>query len=274
MNIELFKAHGLGNDYLVWAQGPAVTPELARSICHRHTGVGGDGILEPFASERADHGIRIWNPDGSVAEKSGNGLRIASWWLHHERGAPAVHTVDTGFDVVHSEVDGDQVTVQMGRATFDPERIPTARDLDSSEIVVEADTVVPVVAVGTGNPHAVVFLDAIHTDGTSFDAIPWRRWGAALEHHPAFPNRTNVQFALVHGPHDVEIRIWERGAGETSASGSSSCGVAAAAVHTGRCEAGAITVHMPGGVLHVTVGEAYDLTLKGPVAPVASIRVV
>jgi len=263
MNIELFKAHGLGNDYLVWAKGPAVTPELARSICHRHTGVGGDGILEPFTSDRADHGIRIWNPDGSVAEKSGNGLRIASWWLHHERGAPATHTVDTGFDVVHSVVDGDQVTVQMGRATFVPDAIPARVD---GPVALADGTALEVVPVGTGNPHAVVFTD-------TFD-LPWRAWGAELEVHDAFPNRTNVQFARVLGPHDVEIRIWERGAGETSASGSSSCGVAAAAVRTGRCQPGAITVHMPGGVLHVTVGEAYDLTLKGPVAPIASIRVV
>ncbi len=271
MPITLFKAHGLGNDYLVWASGPPVTPELARQICHRHTGVGGDGILEPFASDRADQGMRIWNPDGSVAEKSGNGLRIASWWLHHERGMAATHTVDTGFDVVTSEVVGDQVTIQMGHATFAPEQIPTARSLLGGEVVLEGGVFLPVVAVGTGNPHAVVFIDAIRSESTSLDSIPWQDWGAALEHHPAFPNRTNVQFARVLGPSDVEIRIWERGAGETSASGSSSCGVAAAAVRTGRCERGPITVHMPGGVLHVTVGEDDALTLRGPVAPVARI---
>ena len=124
MTIELFKAHGLGNDYLIWVKGPPLDAKLAKRICHRHTGVGGDGILEPFATTRADHGIRIWNPDGSVAEKSGNGLRIASWWLHHHQGHAPTHTIDTGFDVVRSDVLGDDVTVQMGRATFDPVQIP------------------------------------------------------------------------------------------------------------------------------------------------------
>lgn len=259
----LFKAHGLGNDYLVWEDGPALTPERVIAICHRHTGVGGDGILEPFPSDRADAGIRIWNPDGSVAEKSGNGLRIASWWLHTQRGMAATHTVDTGFDVVTSVVDGTEVTVQMGQATFEPARIPTAVALRETPVALDG-IVLPVTAVATGNPHAVVFVD-------TFEGLDWRRWGAALETHAHFPNRTNVQFARVLGPHDVEIRIWERGAGETSASGSSSCGVAAAAVHTGRCEAGDITVHMPGGVLHVEVGEGMALTLRGPVAPVARI---
>jgi diaminopimelate epimerase len=266
--IELYKAHGLGNDYLVWASGPPVTPELARQICHRHTGAGGDGILEPFPSPRADHGIRIWNPDGSVAEKSGNGLRIASWWLHHERGSASVHTVDTGFDVVTSTVDGDEVTVQMGRATFEPARIP-AQVVDGKVSLADG-TVLHVVPVGTGNPHAVVFVDTL--GDAPFADLPWRAWGAELEVHSAFPNRTNVQFARGIDPTNVEIRIWERGAGETSASGSSSCGVAAAAVHTGRCDRGPVTVHMPGGVLHVVVGEAYDLTLTGPVAAVARIQ--
>jgi len=270
VQIELFKAHGLGNDYLVWAAGPPVTPERAQQVCHRHTSVGGDGILEPFHTDRADHGIRIWNPDGSVAEKSGNGLRIASWWLHHERGAPAVHSVDTGFDVVTSCVEGDQVTVQMGHATFAPAHIP-AHVVDG-HVGLADGTRLAVVPVGTGNPHAVVFADTL--DDAALDDLPWRAWGAELEVHGAFPNRTNVQFARVLGPSDVEIRIWERGAGETSASGSSSCGVAAAAVHTGRCLRGDITVHMPGGVLYVTVGEADALTLRGPVAPVARMTLL
>ena len=267
--MRLFKAHGLGNDYLVLVDGPPITVPTARALCDRHRGPGGDGILEPFASDRADAGIRIWNPDGSVAEKSGNGLRIASWWLHHHRGLAAVHTVDTGFDVVRSHVRGDEVTVQMGSATFEAPRIPTAESVQERPIDLAGDTVV-VTAVGTGNPHAVVFLDALPAGPAHLDELPWRRWGAALETHPLFPNRTNVQFAKVLGPTDIEIRIWERGAGETSASGSSSCGVVAAAVRTGRVPPGSVTVHMPGGTLHVALDDAYALTLRGPVAPVGT----
>jgi diaminopimelate epimerase len=257
----VFKAHGLGNDYLVWEEGTPLDEATAIALCHRHTGPGGDGVLEPFSSERADLGIRIWNPDGSVAEKSGNGLRIASWWWHHERGGPATHTVDTGFDVVRSEVDGHQVTVQMGHATFDPAAIPTREPVAERAVTLGDDEVV-VTAVGTGNPHAVCFRD------DDLDALPWRRWGAALEVHPLFPHRTNVQFARVLGPHRVAIRIWERGAGETSASGSSSCGVVAAGVRTGRLQPGRTEVVMPGGRLFVTCSPAYELVLEGPVAAV------
>ena len=271
-DIFVFKAHGLGNDYLVWESGPAVTADIALRVCHRHTGVGSDGILEPFPSDRADAGIRIWNPDGSVAEKSGNGLRIASWWLHTFRGAAAVHTVDTGFDVVTSEVDGTEVTVQMGTATFEPARIPTTTPLHETPVQIGDDTL-RITAVGTGNPHAVAFFDAGDFDAGDLDALPWRSWGPLLEHHALFPNRTNVQFARALSRHAVELRIWERGAGETSASGSSSCGVAAAAVRTGRCDPGDITLHMPGGILHVHVSPDYALTLRGPVAPVGRTEV-
>jgi len=265
----LFKAHGLGNDYLVLEQGPPIDAARARALCDRHRGPGGDGILEPFTSDRADAGIRIWNPDGSVAEKSGNGLRIASWWLHHQRQLPARHTVDTGFAAVlpvHSIVDGDQVTVQMGQASFEPAEIPTLEAVRSRRLSLDGDEVC-VTAVATGNPHAVIFVDTLQAP-PALDALPWRRWGRALEVHPLFPRRTNVQVARVLGPTDIEIRIWERGAGETSASGSSSCGVVAAAVATGRVPPGTVTVHMPGGTLTVRCDDRYELTLKGPVAPV------
>ena len=245
-----FKAHGLGNDYLVWS-GSGIEAEQAVALCDRHRGPGGDGVLEPAGTDRADHGVRIWNPDGSVAEKSGNGLRIYAWWLSRYRDAGTEFSIDTGFDVVRCVVDGDQVTVEMGAAHF--------HELDWIEL---ADARLPVVALSVGNPHCVSFFE-----DPDLDRLPWRTWGPAIENHPVFPNRTNVQFAHV-ADGAVHIRIWERGAGETSASGSSSCATAAAAVHTGRLDSGPIEVHMPGGTLHVTVGEDYAITLRGPVAPV------
>lgn len=261
--MSLFKAHGLGNDYLVWEDPSPLDPDRVRALCDRHRGPGGDGVLEPVPTARADHGVRIWNPDGSVAEKSGNGLRILAWWLVAERGAEPRFSVDTGFDVVRCEVGGDGVSVAMGRARFDPEALPLRSDAPwlDRELVV-AGAALRVVAVSVGNPHCVVFRDE-----TDLDALPWRVWGQALERHAAFPNRTNVQVARVTGS-GVELRVWERGAGETSASGSSSCAVAAAAVRTGRLAPGGIAVAMPGGTLRVDVTPELDLTLHGPVAPV------
>jgi len=269
-DLRLFRAHGLGNDYLVLEEGPTpLDPALVRDVCHRHTGVGSDGILEPTTTGDADFGVTIWNPDGSVAEKSGNGLRIFAWWLHHQRGAAERFTVHTGTDRVACVVDGDQVRIEMGRASQQPADLPLDAQQPWTEhpLSLGADTV-RVTAVSMGNPHAVVFVEQ-----SDLDAVPWRRWGQALETHAAFPNRTNVQVAHVSADGRLELRIWERGAGPTLASGSSSCATVVAAVVTGRLPAGRHVAHMPGGNLTVTVSDTLDVVLEGPVAPVARILV-
>src|SRR5687768_5785699 len=121
--MRLFKAHGLGNDYLVLETAEPLDAPLVRALCDRHRGVGGDGVLEPRAASRADHAVRIWNPDGSIAEKSGNGLRILAWWLSAVRGAGAAFTVEVEGNVVGCEVDGTVVDVEMGTARIhDPDR--------------------------------------------------------------------------------------------------------------------------------------------------------
>ncbi len=257
--MRLFKAHGLGNDYLVWegAEEPALTAAVVRRLCDRHEGVGGDGLLEPRPSARATFGVRIWNPDGSIAEKSGNGLRIYAYW-RARRGAGPAFTVDTGFAVVGCEVRGPVVDVEMGQATVG----------HATTLVVEGHPLA-VTPIDVGNPHAVVWRDP-HED---LDALPWRAWGAALERDVArFPHRTNVQFAKLVAPGTVEARIWERGAGETRASGSSACAVAVEAVRRGlHASGGPLTVVMPGGELTVTVRDDLTLRLVGPVAPIATI---
>lgn len=265
--MRLWRAHGLGNDYLVLERGPALGPELVTALCDRHRGVGSDGILEPTPAADADHGVRIWNPDGSVAEKSGNGLRIYARWLVDRAGAGRVFTVSTGTERVRCEV-GDEVRVAMGHARFEPGEVPVRSDgpFIEREVRVDGESLC-LTAVGLGNPHAVIFRDK------PLDDLPWRQWGSLLEKHPLFPNRTNVQVAHVIGPQLVEARIWERGAGETLASGSSSCAVAAAAVKTGRLQPGEIEVHMPGGALHVRVEPDWQLHLRGPVEPVGIIEV-
>jgi diaminopimelate epimerase len=272
--IPFAKGHGLGNDYIVMEQASLRAPLTERAIvrvCDRNWGVGSDGILLMVDTARADFGLRIFNPDGSEAEKSGNGLRIFAkylWDRGHARGR-ATFTVDTKGGVVECAchvTDGrvNFVTVEMGRATFRASEIPmTGADHDAVGLPLElADgTKVTATAVNVGNPHCVVFVERL-------DEADVRRLGPLLERHPAFPQRTNVQFARAAAPDALEILIWERGAGFTLASGSSSCGAAAAAVRNGLCRHGRVTVRMPGGTLVIEVRPDWSLRLEGPVEEV------
>jgi diaminopimelate epimerase len=266
--VKLYKAHGLGNDYLVLEDGAELDAALVMALCDRHRGVGGDGILEPFAAgDAADFGVRIWNPDGSLAEKSGNGLRIFARWLVSERGAPPRFSLWTGSCRVLCDVGAEAICVDMGDVSFEPADVPVQAEqpVIDGELAL-SNGVLSVTAVGIGNPHCVIFRQE------PLESLPFQGWGAEIERHPRFPNRTNVQLARVLDRRTVEILIWERGAGVTLASGSSSCAVAAAGVRTGRLDPGRIEVRMPGGTLFVTVAGA-SLRLEGPVELVARIEV-
>jgi diaminopimelate epimerase len=265
------KSHGLGNDYLVMdprTLAVRLTPRAIRLICHRNLGVGSDGILTLERSRRAEFGLRILNPDGSEAEKSGNGIRIFAKFLwDHGYTRRRTFRVDTkgGVVPVTLNVRGRTVrtiTAGIGRATFRSREIPaTGRDREIvGERIEAAGQTLHVTAVSVGNPHCIVFVP----DPAAVDLA---RLGPALEHHPMFPNRTNVQFVRVDSPRRVTIRIWERGAGETMASGSSSSAVAAACIRhgfTGR----RVTVASPGGTLTVEAGPDDVLYLTGPVEEV------
>jgi diaminopimelate epimerase len=265
------KGHGLGNDYLVMEEREVdfpLTPAAVRWICHRNWGVGSDGILLRTASTVADVGLRIFNPDGSEAEKSGNGLRIFAKYLWERGGlrrSPA--RIETKGGVVEAvcHVEGarvGEVTVEMGRATFRAPEIPMhGPDREVVAVPLQVgDRTLAVTCVSVGNPHCVVFTDRLDDDEV-------RALGPRIETHPAFPNRTNVQFARPVARDRVEIRIWERGAGWTLASGSSSCAVAAAAVRNGLADAH-IAVTSPGGELGVEVRDDWSIRLRGPVAEV------
>lgn len=261
--MTFWKAHGLGNDYLVLEAPLELDAARVRALCDRHRGIGGDGILEPIAAEQgADFGVRIWNPDGSVAEKSGNGLRIFARWLSRVKGAPERFSVWTGACTVSCRASADAVSVEMGAPSFVASDVPVVAvgELVEAPLEVGSESLI-VTAVGMGNPHCVVFRDE------PLDGLPWRDWGSAIERHARFPNRTNVQFARVLDAHAVEIRIWERGAGETQASGSSACAVVAAGVRTARLAAGHVRVVMPGGELSVTASQT-GMLLEGPVVTV------
>lgn len=265
------KSHALGNDYIV--MDPSVlsfplTPEAIRLICHRHHGVGSDGILTHVPTTVADFGLRIYNPDGSEAEKSGNGLRIFARYLHDHGIAPGqAFTVDTPGGLVHVTLHlrGDEVeriTVDMGTATFRSDRIPAAGSpRDVVDETIEVDGVPRVItAVSVGNPHCVVFVPDL-------GGVDLHRTGPLLERHPLFPRRTNVQFAEVKARDRIAILIWERGAGETMASGSSACAVAAAAVRRGVADSD-LTIEMPGGVLQITVAADWAIRMSGPAVEV------
>ncbi|TKB76250.1 MAG: diaminopimelate epimerase [Nitrospira sp.] len=276
MKNSFFRGHGLGNDYLVMDPKELsfrLTPKAIRAVCDRHWGLGSDGILALAPSKKADFGLRIYNPDGSEAEKSGNGLRIFARYLHATRKATRPSfTVETKGGIVRIQLhldrhgDAGEATVEMGEATFNPNALPCALAVDAliDQPIEAAGRSLRFTGVSVGNPHCVVFKPT----GDQWTREELLSLGPALETHPLFPKRTNVQLAVPTGPRELFILIWERGAGETQASGSSSCAAAGAAVRLGLVQS-PVTVRMPGGALRIEVGNAFQLIMKGPVAEVA-----
>jgi diaminopimelate epimerase len=267
--MRFHKYHALGNDYAVLEAGDSgkLTASVVQRICDRHLGVGSDGILVGDATSAADRfSLRIFNPDGSEAEKSGSGLRIFAryLWDKGQVGDRPFYVETLGGTVrCHVRDSGRAVFVEMGRASFDSRDIPVAgppREVVGEMIEIGGESL-RFTAVTVGNPHCV-----IHTD----DPTPAlaRRLGPLIETHPSFPNRTNVQFVTVLAPDRIRMEIWERGAGYTLASGSSSCAAAAASARLGLC-GDEVTVAMPGGDLQIGVTTDFELTMLGPVEKVA-----
>ena len=267
------KSHGLGNDYFVLDSADIsfdLNPEVIKLLCHRNYGIGSDGILLLVPTEKADFGLRILNPDGSEAEKSGNGLRIFVKYLYeHGHTDKDSFRIDTPGGLVTAvlEINGDKVThvtVDMGKATFDSAKIPVLgeeREVVDEELIVEGE-ILKFTAVSVGNPHCVVFVEDL-------DEGYARIMGPILETHKMFPNRTNVQFAKVESKDKVGILIWERGAGYTLASGSSSCAVAAACLKSGYTDS-KVTVSMPGGELDIEIRDDWSIKMRGGVEEVCS----
>lgn len=276
MKNGFFRGHGLGNDYLVMDPKELsfkLSPSNIKAVCDRNWGLGSDGILALVASKKADFGLRIFNPDGSEAEKSGNGLRIFARYLHATGKTKKKNfRVETKGGLVTIELhidrrgDASAVTVEMGQASFRPAALPCSLGADEliQQPIEAAGRTLTFTGVSVGNPHCVVFKPA----GQSWSRGDLLTLGPELENHPLFPKRINVQLAVPTAPKEISILIWERGAGETQASGSSSCAAAAAAVRLGLVKS-PVTVKMPGGTLHIQVDKDFSLTMKGPVAEVA-----
>ena len=271
--MKFYKYHALGNDYIVlnpadfptWK--PAPTVEQIRVVCHRNFGVGSDGILwGPLPSQQSEFGLRIFNPDGSEAEKSGNGLRIFSRFLWDQGLVKnPTFTVETPGGHVKTVIKdgGKLLTIEMGKVSFDSAKIPVtgaAREVLNEKIKIQ-DREFTFNAATIGNPHCVIVLPEIS------EAMA-RKYGPDLEVHANFPRKTNVQFLKVIDRNNVQIEIWERGAGYTLASGSSSSASAAVAHRLGLIDS-KVTVHMPGGQIGIEIGPDFSILMTGTVNKVA-----
>ncbi len=264
--IKFTKMHGIGNDYIYIdcrESLPSRLPDLAREMSDRHFGIGGDGIVLicPPSTPRADVRMRMFNSDGSEARMCGNASRCIAAWLH-SRGLAHTDTINletpSGIKVLSLNKEGDQlrsVTVDMGAPVLDAPLIPV---ISSSDRMIETDVeaggrVFPVTAVSMGNPHGVIFTPPL-SDADFF------RYGPLLERHPIWPDRANIEYAQVIAPDHINVRVWERGTGETLACGTGACATAVAAILTGRAER-RVTVSLRGG----------DLTVEWPGTPQAGV---
>jgi diaminopimelate epimerase len=260
--MKFSKYHALGNDYIV-IDPKDLNEELSefniKAICDRHFGIGSDGILYgPEESDSCDFSLRIFNPDASEAEKSGNGLRIFSRYLWDQSlVSHNQFTIQTKGGVVNSTVGekGLCVSVGMGKVRFthesigEPEPTPETINIKGQEFTYYLANV--------GNPHCVILLDNVNS---SFA----KEFGSIIENDPRFINRTNVQFVKVIDNSSIQIEIWERGAGYTLASGSSSTASASVVHALGLCDAN-INVHMPGGIINIKLDKQFFATMSGDV---------
>ncbi len=268
------KSHGLGNEYVVLDSENItfeLTPKVIKKICNVNFGIGSDGVLLKESSDRADVGLRIFNPDGSEAEKSGNGLRIfCKYIFDYGFVSRRQFTVETKGGIVNADIvevrnrKATLITVDMGRAEFRSSLIPTnfhTEEVDDEAVEVNG-TKYLVNCVSMGNPHCVVVKD--HLD---LDEI--RKVGPMIEHYPMFPNRINVQFAQVVNRHEARILIWERGAGFTLASGTSSCAVACVLHKKGLVDSD-VLIRCLGGDLKIQISRDWEVRMTGKIRQICS----
>jgi diaminopimelate epimerase len=268
------KSHGLGNEYVVLNSKEItfdLSNELIKRICNVHFGVGSDGILLKVPSNKADFGLRIFNPDASEAEKSGNGIRIFAKFLYdYSFAGRKDFTIETLGGIVKVQVMEEwngkafMIKVDMGKANFEARQIPVNFEKEEcfGEILKIKDKKYLIHCVSVGNPHCTVLVD--HLDEEEI-----KQYGPMIENHPMFPNRINVQFAKVLSRNEVQILIWERGAGFTLASGSSSSAVASAMVKKGLMDKN-VTVKMPGGEIKIDLDDDWNIRMTGEVREIAS----
>jgi diaminopimelate epimerase len=268
------KTHGLGNEYIVFDSlniNFPLTPGLIQKLCNVHYGIGSDGILLKVPTDKADFGLRIFNPDASEAEKSGNGIRIFAKYLYDYKFAKnREFTIHTLGGIVKAEVIEERngkafmIKVDMGNAIFTASQIPVTYKKDEcfGEILKIKDKEFLIHCASVGNPHCVILQDKL-------DEAEVKEYGPLIENHPMFPNRINVQFVKVVSRSEVEILIWERGAGFTLASGSSSSAVASAMYKKGLIDS-PVSIKMPGGTLKLEIQPDFRIRMTGEVREICS----
>lgn len=256
--LPFMKMHGLGNDFVVLdarVRPVNMTPALALALADRHRGVGFDQLAVITSGEDAH--LTFYNADGSLSAACGNATRCIARMILDETGAEAL-TLTTDRGILHAcDAGGGLTSVNMGPPQLDWREIPLAEEMDTLELPIEGAPT----ATGMGNPHCTFFVD-------DAEAIPLAQFGARYEHHPLYPERTNVQVAQIIGPNHIRMRVWERGTGITLASGSSSCATAVAAARrglTGR----KVRIELDGGTLEVD-WRADGVWMTGPTAHVFS----
>jgi len=256
--LPFMKMHGLGNDFVVIdarRRTLPVTAALARALGHRHMGVGFDQLAVIEEDPGAEARLTFYNADGTLSAACGNATRCIARYLMDESALPAL-TLRTERGLLAAEDAGDGLTrVNMGAPMLDWDQIPLAHHADTLHLPILGDPV----GTGMGNPHCTFFV-------ADAEAVDLATQGPAFEHHPLFPQRTNVEFVQVLSPGAIRLRIWERGTGITLASGSCSCAAAVAAARrglTGR----SVTVHVDGGTLEIDWRED-GVWMTGPTAHV------
>ena len=271
MPVRLIKYQALGNDYLV-LDLPGPLEDLVRllpTICHRQFGLGSDGLL---AFDPAALSVRIFNPDRSEAQKSGNGLRITAAHAVLEHGAPEqfeIRTSDRSNAVRILEIAGPRVSSELdiGKPSFRAADLPALVEGEPRRVTIDTPAgSVQAALVSVGNPHAVVFDERV-------DARRAVELGPHIEHHAMFPERTNVQLVEIMDRSRARIEIWERGAGYTLASGTSASAVAAALMREGLVD-DAVTIVMPGGELSIRKGPDGNLIQHGPAQRIYRAEIV
>ena len=277
--------HGLGNDFVMIDARSAPLPQddtglsiLAQRVCHRHLGIGSDGLILLMDSARSDARMRMFNPDGTEAEMCGNGIRcLAGFARAHglqDRESLAIETgagtLETRLISCDDETSEGLVEVDMGQPRLKRSEVPVAGPRPDEPAVnepLEVDgAVYTMTAVSMGNPHAVFFLDAqsgTPLEGMPLDQVPLEALGSRLEKHPRFPRHANIEFATLVRAGELAARVWERGAGATQACGTGACAVMVAACLTGRTGEQA-RVFLPGGPLDITWQERDRVRMRGP----------
>ena len=236
------------------------TPKNIRLLCNRNLGLGSDGILLHENSRKADAKMRILNPDGSEAQKSGNGARIFALYLRrYGRPGRNSYSIETAGGLITATFHGNGITVDMGRPTFNSRALPMRGPVREAvhQVLRVGGHSLEFTGVSVGNPHAVFYFKS------NPDIRLLRKLGPLIENNRLFPERTNVQFARVVSRKLVRALIWERGAGETQASGSSSCAVAAAGRRLGLLDDN-VKIVMPGGSLDIGIDDEWNITMTGP----------